>query len=244
MREWNGFLCEEFEFEGYPALIVFPPEGVSNKKLAIKTEYWNAFPNAIEIPLLKTGFHLCFIKNKNRFGTIEDLERKARFVRYVQEKQGLKEKCIPIGMSCGGMIAIQFAALFPELVACLYLDAPVINYMSWPCGFGVGKGVNGNYSEILSALSLRDVSEVLACPDMPLYKLPAIIKHRIPVVMVAGDSDIEVPYCENGIFLQKAYETMGVPLEVYIKSGCGHHPHGLDNSEKVMEFILKHTFEF
>lgn len=241
MGQWNNFVCEEFVFEGYPAVVVFPEPDTRNGRLAIKTEYWNAFPKAIEIPLLEAGFHLCFIKNKNRFGTAEDLERKARFIKYVQSKYELDDKCVPIGMSCGGMIAINFAATYPEMISSLYLDAPVLNFMSWPLGFGMGQGMNGDFSEILNALSLDNVEEVISYPDMPLYKIPVLIENKIPVVMVAGDSDLEVPYCENGIFLQKAYETSGIAIQVHIKQGCGHHPHGLEESESVRDFILEHS---
>lgn len=84
---WNGYRIEEFEYEGQPAKIVFPEK--SNGYLAVKTEYWDAFPEAIELPLLEKGFHLCFIQNKNRFGIKEDIDRKARFVRSVQETYDL-----------------------------------------------------------------------------------------------------------------------------------------------------------
>lgn len=237
---WHGYQCESFEFEGMEAFIVFP-EGNANGKLAIKTEYWDAFLNAIEIPLIEAGFHLCYIKNKNRWGTDEDINRKARFVRFVQEKYSLSAKCVPIGMSCGGLIAIKFTAAYPELVSCVYLDAPVVNYMSCPCGFGVGEPLNADYSEILNALSLDSISELLAYREMPLDKLPTLIANKIPAVMVAGDSDRVVPYCENGIFLERAYWAAGLPLEIYIKPGCDHHPHGLEKPEAVMEFIERYS---
>ncbi len=184
---------------------------------------------------------LCYIKNKNCWGTDEDINRKARFVRFVQEKYSLSAKCVPIGMSCGGLIAIKFTAAYPELVSCVYLDAPVVNYMSCPCGFGVGEPLNADYSEILNALSLDSISELLAYREMPLDKLPALIANKIPAVMVAGDSDRVVPYCENGIFLERAYRAAGLPLELYIKPGCDHHPHGVEKPEAVMEFIERYS---
>ena len=42
-------------------------------------------------------------------------------------------------MSCGGLCAINFAAKYPDLVSVLYLDAPVVNLLSCPMGFGVGE---------------------------------------------------------------------------------------------------------
>jgi len=239
-KNWKGYICKNLQFENHEAIIVYPKEGTANGYLAVKTEYWDAFPEAIEISLLEYGFHLCFIKNDNRFGVNEDLDRKARFIRYVQAECGLKNKCVPVGMSCGGMIAIKMAARYPELIKCIYLDAPVLNYMSWPCGFGIGKSGSGDYSEILNALGLQNISQLIACRDMPLDKLSILVENKIPVVMVSGDCDQTVPYCENGKFLEKAYMDAGEEIEVYIKPGGDHHPHGLADPKVVLDFIARH----
>lgn len=234
--KWYGFQQIKFIFEEHEAIIVFPNKP-GNAQLVVKTEYWDAFPEAIEISLLENGFTLCYIKNDNRWGIDRDLERKARFIRHVQEQYGLHSKCVLVGMSCGGLIAIKMAAKYPELIKCLYLDAPVLNYMSCPCGFGVGVPLNDNLDEILEALSLDNVSELLAYRDMPLDYLDKLVKNFIPVVMVAGDSDSVVPYCENGIFLERAYKKAGVPIEIHMKPGCDHHPHGLKDNLPVLKFI-------
>ena len=239
-QKWMGYQCKQLLFEEHEAIIVYPQEGTANGYLAVKTEYWGAFPEAIELPLLENGFHLCYIKNDNRWGIHADLDRKARFIRYVQEECGLSSKCVPVGMSCGGLIAIKLTARYPELVKCLYLDAPVVNFMSCPCGFGNGKPLSEDNSEILNALGLKDISQLLAYRDMPLDKLGVLAEAKIPVVMVAGDSDQVVPYCENGICLEKTYKDAGVEIEVYMKPGCDHHPHGLADPTAPMNFILRH----
>lgn len=246
MEKWNGFDIERFTFEEHEALIVYPEAEKKNGYLAIKTEYWNAFPAACEIELLERGFHLCFIKNDNRFAMDYELDRKARFIRYVMDKCTLKDKCVPVGMSCGGLIAIKLAARYPELIACLYVDAPVVNYMSWP--FMAGKRrfnateeqVRASYNEIMNALGVKTISEVLAYREMPLDKIPDLIKARIPMIMISGDSDTVVPYDENGIYVEKAYKDAGVDIEVHIKPGGDHHPHGLPTPDAVVNFIMKY----
>ena len=237
---WMEYQCKNIIFEEHEAIIVYPRAETANGYLAVKTEYWGAFPEAIEIPLLENGFHLCYIKNDNRWGVNEDLDRKARFIRYVQEECGLNSKCVPVGMSCGGLIGIKLTARYPELVKCLYLDAPVVNFMSCPCGFGIGNALSEDNSEILNALGLKDISQLLAYREMPLDKLGELVNAKIPVIMVAGDSDQVVPYCENGVFLEKAYKDAGVEIEVYIKPGCDHHPHGLSDPKAPLDFILRH----
>lgn len=237
---WHGYIYEQLMFEEHEGIIVYPSEETDNGYLAVKTEYWDAFPEAIEISLLEHGFHLCYIKNDNRWGVDEDLDRKARFIRHVQKICGLKEECVPVGMSCGGLIAIKLAAKYPELIKCLYLDAPVLNYMSCPCGFGIGKPLaDGDNSEILNALGLESISRLLAYRDMPLDKIGTLVENKIPVVLVAGDSDMTVPYCENGLLLEEAYRAAGLMLQVFIKPGCDHHPHGLEDPAPALAFILQ-----
>ena len=207
----------------------------------LKTVYWNAFPNAAEIPLLEQGFHLCFVKYESRWGRDEDLDRYARFVRFVVQKYALEERVVPIGMSCGGLMAIKFAAKHPELVSCLYLDAPVLNYLSCPCALGSKPYArNETVAELFAALGIDSISQLIGYREMPLDKLPQLIANRIPVVMVAGDSDSVVPFHENGALLQAAYEKAGLECPVYIKPGCDHHPHGLDDPKSVIDFILAH----
>lgn len=238
---WNDYLMERFTFEGMDAIVVFPKEGKAIGRLAIKTEYWDAFP-ATEIALLERGFHLCYIKNESRFALDDDVDRKARFVCYVAAKFGLQRRVVPVGMSCGGLWAIKFAARHPELVSCLYLDAPVLNYMSWPCGFGTATvGIaNGQIEEALAAHHMSSISELINYREMPLDKIPQLLACKVPVVMVAGGSDLTVPYHENGIYLQKAYEDAGLEIEIYIKPECDHHPHGLEDVTPVVDFIMKH----
>lgn len=237
---WNGFEEIEFEFEGMEASVVLPKIKVENPVLSVKTEYFNAFPET-EIMLLERGFYVANIDNKNRWGIDDDLDRKARFIRYVIERFGLSEKCVLVGMSCGGLIAIKLAAKYPELVSCMFLDAPVLNYMSCPCGFGKGNSLSSNLDEILNALSLKTVGELMAYRDMPLDKLPKLVGSRIPVILVAGDSDMVVPFDENGIFLEKAYRENGIEIEVHIEAGRDHHPHGLKNPAVIADFLEKHS---
>ncbi len=238
--QWNGFNAEEFIFENHEAIIVEPVKVFDKCALILKTEYWNAFPET-EIKLLEKGHYLCYIKNDNRWGTDADIDRKARFVKFCEEKYGINSGCVPVGMSCGGIFAIKFAAKYPELVSSIYIDSPVINYMSCPCGFGIGERIDDeNFSEILGALNMESISELICYRETPQDKIPQLVKNKIPVIMVIGDSDTIVPYTENGILIEKAYKENSLPLDLFVKPGCNHHPHGLDDPNPVVECIEKY----
>lgn len=237
MFSFEGYKQEEFLFEDHPALIVFPHHPREDRQAVFKMEYWGAFPSAEEL-LLERGYHLIFIQNDNRWGDTPDLERKARYFQYMQKTYSLSSKCVAYGQSCGGLFAIKFAARYPEMVSCIYADAPVLNYMSCPCGFGIARkrAENPVPEEILKALNLT-MSELISYQDMPMDHLDELIENKIPVILVAGDDDGTVPYIENGYLLEKAYKEAGVPLEVHLKPGCDHHPHGLEDPRPIADFI-------
>ncbi len=238
----HGYQVDRFEFEGHPARVVIPAEGTAIGRLAFKTEYWNAFPEGIQLPLLKKGFHICHIDKENRWGTDEMTDLLARFAKFVTEKYDLNPKIVPLGMSCGGLQAIQLAARHPELVEVAYLDNPVLNYMSCPCGFGKAQVLDDGDAipEILKALGLNSMSQLICYRQMPMDRLPLLVQHRIPVVMVGGLMDDIAPYEENGLLLQHAYEKAGIPLGLFLKPEDGHHPHGLADPTPAVEFILQY----
>ena len=234
--EWEGFHGIEFDFEGTPAKII-RPNCEPNGKWAYKTEYFGAFP-ATELELLRRGWHLAYNQNFDRWAEPRDLERKCRFVDFVSESLSLDKKCAMVGMSCGGMYAVKLAALIPDRVSVLYLDAPVINLLSCPCG--LGRATNAIYDEYVAKTG-RTVVELLSYREHPLDKLDVLTDNGIPVILVAGDTDYVVPYNENGALLDAHYHSCGAIIETYIKKGCGHHPHGLDDYNVVVDFIEKHS---
>ena len=77
--EWNGFKRLDFTFEDRNAILVFPKnEGFGTGHWACKMEYFGAFPK-FECELLKNGFHLAYMENKNRWGCDIDHDARVRF---------------------------------------------------------------------------------------------------------------------------------------------------------------------
>lgn len=231
--EWNGFERLDFCFEGRNCVVVLPKAKGSNLKWLLKTEYFGAFCQ-FELDMLSKGYGLAFLQNETRWHTAADDDAKARFCDFLKEKFGFAEKCLPVGMSCGGMHAVYFASKYPKRVAAIYLDAPVLNLLSCPCG--VGHATNEMYLEFCRDTGLT-VSELINYRNHPIDCVQKLIDCKIPLFLVCGDSDNIVPYCENGEILAKLYEKTDVPFKKIIKPGCGHHPHGLDDTAPLVRFF-------
>lgn len=233
---WNGFRRIDFEFLGREAILVFPNEPNENKNYLLKTEYFDAFPD-FEIEMVKRGWHLAYIKNITRWCLDEDLELKAKFCDFLTKEYGLCKKCTPVGMSCGGMIAVKFAARFPEKVSCLYLDAPVMNLLSCPAGLGVGG--NELYEEFVLATGMT-MSQLICYREHPIDKIDILLQSKIPIILVYGEDDTVVPYVENGKILEDKYRKAEEVIETYGKKNCGHHPHGLCDNTPIVKFVEKY----
>ncbi len=236
----GDFSCEAFLFEGKEAIVVFPEKGKSNGKWALKTEYWGAFPE-VEIMLLREGFHVAYVTNETRFATSEDCHRKSRFADFISEKYELSEKCVPIGMSCGGAHAVRFAGLHPEKVSCVYIDAPVLNYCSFPGKIGDEECERVWEREFNVAYPHVKRHQLINFSEHPICCAESIIENKIPVLMVYGTEDKTVIYEENGALLEEAFSETAL-LKV-MKVGCrGHHPHGMIGSNApIVEFIKENV---
>ena len=237
VSEWFGYRREDFRFEDRDALVVLP-KGEKNGRWAVKMEYFGAFPE-LELELLSRGWCLAYLRNLNRWGVDADSDAKARFADFMAEEYGLQPRFACVGMSCGGICSVNFAARHPERVSFLYLDAPVMNLLSCPMGFGEGESLGGGkgWEEIRAAIGFNTLADLLLYRDHPVDRIPLILPHRIPAALVYGDADTTVPYAENGIVFEKAYRAAGIPLWCEGKAGCGHHPHGPANPKLLADFI-------
>lgn len=233
ISEWNGFKRSDFILNGRSAVLVEPKKREEQNRWLLKTEYFGAFPR-FEVEMLERGWSLAYISNITRWHKPEDDDAKAELCEFLHREWGLSRRCVPVGMSCGGMHAVYFAAKYPEYVSALYLDAPVMNLLSCPCG--VGTAGDGMYGEFVRDRGMT-VSELINYRRHPIDEADKLIESKIPAFLVCGDSDKVVPYRENGFYLAEKYRKSDVPFEEIIKPDCDHHPHGLEDNSRLIEFI-------
>ena len=72
-------------------------------------------------------------------------------------------------------------------------------------------------------------------------RLAPLAQHQVPLLHVFGDADEVVPWEENTGLIASRYEALGGSITLIRKPGVGHHPHGLEDSTPIVDFIVNHT---
>lgn len=73
--------------------------------------------------------------------------------------------------------------------------------------------------------------------DMPINNLSELFSYNIPMLIVAGDSDEVVDYNLNSKKVIDYCLKNGIDIKYYVKKGCKHHPHSLENVGPIIEFV-------
>jgi len=238
---WRGFTRHHFTVDNCKCWVVVPKQAAPGNPWTWCMEFPDAFTDRTGVPqLLEKGFHHVHIVVGNTFGCPDAVGHFEAFHKFLTA-HGLAPKGALIGISRGGLYAYNFAAKNPGAVACIYGDAPVCDFKSWPGGQGKGKGSKGDWRGVIQHYHFRDEAEALAYKDNPIDRLKPLAEAKIPLIHVVGDADDVVPVAENTALIEKRYQDLGGTIEVHHKPNVGHHPHGLDDPKPVVEFILKHA---
>ena len=231
--DYYGRTMYEFELDGRAAKLVIPNKSADGKPWLLKTEYFWAFPS-FELAMLERGYHIAYIENKTRWHHPSDDDAKHDFNLFLQKEFGLATQCIPVGMSCGGLQAIYFANKYPSDIKGIYLDAPVCNFLSCPAHLGKGDAMMDEFTAH-TGITLTDL---INYRNHPIDNLDAIIENKLPIFLVAGDSDKIVPFEENGAVLFDKVSAGGGVIVKTVKSNCDHHPHGLEDPSPIVDWTL------
>ncbi len=236
---WNGFEKLDFAVDGRAALLVQPKTPASGKPWIWRTEFFGHEPQG-DLALLGKGWHVAYLNVQNLYGAPVALDAMDKFYAHVRQAHGLGAKPVLEGFSRGGLFAFNWAARHPDRVACLYVDAPVCDFKSWPGGKGKGKGSAGDWQRLLKVYGLTE-EQALAYKLNPVDNLAPLAKARIPILSVCGEADKVVPMDENTRLVEQRYKALGGPIEVIAKPGCDHHPHSLKDPAPIVEFLLQHA---
>ncbi len=231
---FHGFDCYDFEQAGARCKIVTPKKAAAGNPWIWRARFFGHQPQ-LDKALLEKGYHVAYCDVGNLFGAPKAVERWDGFYKFLTEQRGLHKKPALEGMSRGGLIIYNWAKKNPEKVSCIYGDAPVCDFKSWP------RGNAKVWKQCMNAYGFKDEAEALAFKGNPIDGLEPLAKAKVPLLHVVGDADTVVPVDANTAVLEKRYKTLGGQIEVIHKPGVGHHPHSLKDPAKLVEFVTEHV---
>lgn len=233
-NDWYGCRRTVFDFDGYEAWVVEPPEGVqlaAGHPWTWTMQWASAFVKRTSVPRLVREYgwrHATIITFKDKMDA-HGLDVSRRFQQYLVEDLGFAPKTHLIGMSWGGFFSIRYAAHFPENVAKIYLDCPLMKFQSNITGAGSGWDLNppagGNWADD---------------PRMPINLCTKVAAAKIPVLLLYGATDATLPPCEHAEPFIRRFQAAGGNLKVVKRTSYGHHPHGVELDENtIVDFFVR-----
>ncbi|MGA0060154.1 MAG: GDSL-type esterase/lipase family protein [Planctomycetota bacterium] len=236
---FHEFRALEFRLPetGAACRVVLPFGAVAEAPWVWRARFFGHQP-ALDLALLERGFHLVYCDVADLYGGPEAMRRFDECYELVRAS-GLGARPVLEGMSRGGLVIVNWAARHPQRVSALYGDNPVVDFRSWPGGQS-GKRSDPDWLRCLAAYGL-DEAGARAYAQMPVDRLEPLARSQVPLLLVLGTEDEVVPPAENGELMAARYRALGGPVKVWRKPGLGHHPHGLDPVDPLLEEILRVT---
>ena len=231
--EWMGVDRYDFQFNGRDVIVAVPKKVAKGSPWIWRPAFFGAFPS-VDSALVTKGFHIVYYDLTHLYGSPRSVKLGTQFYDHMVKTYNLSPKVTLEGFSRGGLTAFNWAAQNPDKVACIYVDAPVCNLLSWP-----GRQQPDLWKDMLKEWNLTD-EQMNTFSGNAIDQLTPIAKAGIPIFTVCGDSDVVVPYKDNMGVVREKYRAMGGPVELILKPGIGHHPHSLTDPTPVVDFVLRH----
>jgi pimeloyl-ACP methyl ester carboxylesterase len=240
VSSWSGFEKHEFPVDGQTATVVLPIKAAAGNPWVWHGEFFGHKP-APDIALLHLGFHVAYLSVPDMLGSPKAMAHWEVFHHELTSRHDLAQKPGLVGLSRGGLYVYNWATSHPDKVACIYGDAPVCDFKSWPGGRGTGPGSPRDWQLVLSSYGFKTEAEALAYRGNPVDQLAPLAKARIPLLHVFGDADEVVPWTENTGLIDERYRKLGGNITLIRKPGVKHHPHGLDDVSPIVGFFWKNA---
>jgi sialidase-1 len=244
---WKGFVRYDFDFQGRACRIVCPDKPAKGNPWI-----WNArFPDwhtAIDSTLLSEGFYVTYINTDEFNGSPEGVKIWDEYFKYLTVTFSFENRVALEGISRGGLYVYNFAKKYPYRISCIYAEAPVCDFKSWPGGRGIGKGSPQDWQLIMKYYGFRNDSEALVFKDNPVDNLERLAAARVPVLHMIGLNDSIVPPAENTFILIDRYIKLGGPATIIPctkgKQELNGHHFDIETPGLVADFIKSNTRAF
>jgi sialidase-1 len=241
--KWRQFEKVEFKIDTLSAFYIKPKKAIAGNPWV-----WRAhFPNwhtEMDSVLLERGFHIAYINTNNLYGHPKAMMAWDNFYNYLVSKKNFAPKVALEAVSRGGLYAYAWAKRNPSKVSCIYTEAPVCDFTSWPGGKGKGKGSANDWKKLLAIYGLTE-EQALNFTDQPKDNLEGLAAFKVPVLHLVGLKDSIVPAEENSFVLVNNYIKSGgpatvVPMTKGEQELNGHH-FPIEDPAAIADFIYKNN---
>jgi pimeloyl-ACP methyl ester carboxylesterase len=231
--QWNGYRRHSFTLDTRKCFVVEPARAAAGKPWIWRARFWGHRPE-VDVALLGKGFHLVYMDIVEMYGSPKAVAHWNEFYRFLTAEHGFHRKAVLEGMSRGGLTVYAWASANPEKVACIYADAPVCDFRTWP-----RDKAPKNWTGLLEVYGFRNDEEALAYTGNPVDTLAPLARAKVPLLHVHGDADDVVPLGTNTAVVERRYKELGGQITVIVKKGAGH-VHGLDDPTPIIDFALRY----
>ena len=244
---WKGFSRYDFKYKQKEARLIVPNNPLPGKPWLWRARFpdWHTEADSI---LVSDGFHLAYINTDNQYGSPDAIKIWDDFYAFLTTELKLQKKVALIGVSRGGLFIYNWAKKNPEKVACIYAEAPVCDFKSWPAGFGASKGNLNDWKKLKEEYGFISDDEAKLYSNNPIDSLDALAGEKVPILHMIGLNDKIVPPNENTMPLINKYISLGgIATVVTCTRGKqkleGHH-FPIETPQTVTDFIKYHTLRF
>ena len=241
---WHGFEKINFQLDGTKAYYVKPRNPLPGNPWVWRAHFpdWHISMDSI---LLSRGFYIAYINTSNEYGAPRAMMVWNQFYHYLADSLGFAAKVALEGVSRGGLYIYGWAKRNPDKVSCIYGEAPVCDFKSWPLGQGKGKGDPGSWKQLLDIYGLTQ-TQAIQYQDNPIDHLAGLAAFKVPIQHVISLQDKVVPPEENTFILVNRYLRLGGPASVYPMTRGpqelnGHH-FVIEHPERWADFIYRSSY--
>lgn len=236
ISSFNGYQCADFTLDQRSCKIVKPKWSAKGHPWIWRSRFWAHEPQT-DIALLERGFHLVYCDVAELFGNDESLKIWGDFYSMLH-KAGLCEDAVMEGMSRGAVYALNWAAENPGKVNAVYIDNPLLDMKSWPCGLGKVAPSPEEFEMFKRDYNITSAEQLKSFKNSPIDKIKQIVKGHYPILILCADADEVVLPDENSLPFEQKVKASGGNITVVHKPGFGHHPHSFPNPQPIIDFIL------
>lgn len=220
---WKGFDKIAFKLNGVAAYYLAPKQGAEGNPWIWRAHFPDWHTEMDEI-LLEKGFHVAYINTSDLLGAPEAMIIWDDFYDYLTLHKKLATQAVLEGVSRGGLYIYNWAKRNPDKVSCIYAEAPVCNFNSWP---GSAENEQDNWHKLLALYALTE-EEAQNYKDQAKDNLEGLASFKVPILHVVSLADKIVPVEENTLPLVNNYIKAGgiasvVPMSRGKQSLEGHH---------------------